>query len=72
MDFTPEELNAPDKETKTLNLKNGEGFELVFEKQEDKDDVYVWQKLYGEVVFIMSFDRHTLGDMIYALEDMLE
>lgn len=69
MDFNPEEYS--DKEVKELSLKNGEGFEIVFEKKEDRDDVRVWQKLYGETVFIMTIDRHSLGDLIYALEDML-
>ena len=69
MDFNPDEYS--DKEVKELSLKNGEGFEIVFEKREDIDDVRVWQKLYGETVFLMSIDRHALGDLIYALEDML-
>jgi hypothetical protein len=69
MDFNPDEHS--DKEVKELSLKNGEGFEIVFEKKEDRDDVRVWQKLYGETVFIMTIDRHSLGDLIYALEDML-
>jgi len=69
MDFNPEEFN--NKEDKELSLKNGEGFEIVFEKEQDRDDVRVWQKLYGETVFLMSIDRHALGDLIYALEDML-
>lgn len=69
MDFNPDEYS--DKEVKELSLKNGEGFEIVFEKKEDRDDVRVWQKLYGETVFIMTIDRHSLGDLIYALEDML-
>jgi hypothetical protein len=69
MDFNPEEFS--DKEVKELSLKNGEGFEIVFEKEEDRDEVRVWQKLYGETVFLMSIDRHSLGDLIYALEDML-
>jgi len=69
MDFNPEEYS--DKEVKELSLKNGEGFEIVFEKKEDRDDIRVWQKLYGETVFIMTIDRHSLGDLIYALEDML-
>jgi hypothetical protein len=69
MDFNPEEFN--NKEVKELSLKNGEGFEIVFEKEEDIDEVRVWQKLYGETVFLMSIDRHALGDLIYALEDML-
>jgi hypothetical protein len=69
MDFNPEEFN--NKEVKELSLKNGEGFEIVFEKEEDRDEVRVWQKLYGETVFLMSIDRHSLGDLIYALEDML-
>jgi hypothetical protein len=69
MDFNPEEFS--NKEVKELSLKNGEGFEIVFEKEEDRDEVRVWQKLYGETVFLMSIDRHALGDLIYALEDML-
>ena len=69
MDFNPEEFN--NKEVKELSLKNGEGFEIVFEKEENRDEVRVWQKLYGETVFLMSIDRHALGDLIYALEDML-
>ena len=69
MDFNPEEFN--NKEVKELSLKNGEGFEIVFEKEEDRDEVRVWQKRYGETVFLMSIDRHSLGDLIYALEDML-
>lgn len=69
MDFNPEEFN--NKEVKELSLKNGEGFEIVFEKEQDRDEVRVWQKLYGETVFLMSIDRHSLGDLIYALEDML-
>jgi len=69
MDFNPEEHS--DKEVKELSLKNGEGFEIVFEKNQDIEDVRVWQKLYGETVFLMSIDRHALGDLIYALEDML-
>lgn len=69
MDFNPDEHS--DKEVKELSLKNGEGFEIVFEKKEDIEDVRVWQKLYGETVFLMSIDRHALGDLIYALEDML-
>ena len=69
MDFNPEEFS--NKEVKELSLKNGEGFEIVFEKEEDRDEVRVWQKLYGETVFLMSIDRHSLGDLIYALEDML-
>jgi len=69
MDFNPEEHS--DKEVKELSLKNGEGFEIVFKKNQDIEDVRVWQKLYGETVFLMSIDRHALGDLIYALEDML-
>jgi len=69
MNFNPEEHS--DKEVKELSLKNGEGFEIVFEKNQDIEDVRVWQKLYGETVFLMSIDRHALGDLIYALEDML-
>ena len=69
MEFNPDEYS--DKEVKELSLKNGEGFEIVFEKSQDRDDVRVWQKLYGETVFIMTIDRHSLGDLIYALEDML-
>jgi len=69
MDFEPEEF--PHKEVKELSLSNGSGFEIVFEKQEGFDDVRVWQKLYGETVFIMSIDRHKLADLIYNLEDLL-
>jgi hypothetical protein len=70
MDYNPEEFS--NKEVKELSIKNGEGFEIVFEKSEGFEDVRVWQKLYGETVFLMSLDRHALGDMIYALEDLLE
>jgi hypothetical protein len=70
MELGPEDL--PEKEIKELKLSNGEGFEIVFEKSEDVDDVRVWQRLYGEVIFLMSIDRHALGDLIYALEDLLE
>jgi|DEB0MinimDraft_12_1074336.scaffolds.fasta_scaffold07985_6 hypothetical protein len=69
MDFDPDDF--PEKEVKEMTLKNGEGFVLVFEKQEDLEEVRVWQKLYGETVFIMTIDRHALGSIIYALEDML-
>lgn len=76
MEYNPEEFS--NKEVKELSIKKrwllcyGEGFEIVFEKSEGFEDVRVWQKLYGETVFLMSLDRHALGDMIYALEDLLE
>tara|TARA_B110000908_G_C10211185_1_gene430324 strand:+ start:209 stop:418 length:210 start_codon:yes stop_codon:yes gene_type:complete len=69
MDFNLD--SSPKKEVKEVSLSNGEGFELLIEKEEDREDVRVWQKIYGETVFVMTIDRHSLADLIYALEDML-
>jgi hypothetical protein len=69
MKFNPEDF--PHKEVKEISLSNNNGFEIIFEKQEGFDDIRVWQKLYGETVFIMSVDRHDLADLLYNLEDLL-
>lgn len=69
MEFEPDEFSH--KEVKEVSVSNSSGFEIVFEKQEGFDDIRVWQKLYGETVFIMSIDRHEFADLLYNLEDLL-
>jgi hypothetical protein len=69
MEFSPEDF--PGKEVTEISLSNNSGFKIIFEKQEGFDDIRVWQKLYGETVFIMSVDRHDFADLLYKLEDLL-
>jgi hypothetical protein len=70
VDFNPEDYIG--KEMKTLTMTNEEGFCLDFEQLEGMDEVRIFQRLYGETVYVMTMDRHKVADLIYKLEDFLE
>lgn len=56
-----------------LVITNEKGFHLEFWKPQVDDKIHLWQTLYDEEdVYVMSFNRHDIANMIYQLESMLE